>query len=195
MKKYFIEERLCVKKARKKYAFDAYYTIKPLYDNEVFDTLEEARIFCKKNNITTYDISDDKKTICWYWIEEREVDEDNEIISDEYEHYAVNTDEENKTLIFNRNTDLYELVDDFYSYREKFAVAEKLFYKSLKDGNLNMDYYDLMLDSDTLYNGNEEVVTSNDPDEIIRHLKNLNVYDVFIDKYISYSLDEVIFKM
>lgn len=192
MKKYFIIEEYYEREKNNVFKYQS--MVCGSYEKEIFNTLEEAREFCKKNNIRTYDISDDKKTICYYWIEECEVNEDDEVTSDEYEHYAVNTEEENKTLIFNRNTDLYELVDDFYYYDDRFAVAEKLFYKSLENGNLHMNHYDIVLDGDTLYDDNEEVVKSDDPDEIIRHLKNLNVYAIFIDEYISYSLAEVIFK-
>lgn len=192
MKKYFIIEEYYEREKNNVFKYQS--MVCGSYEKKIFNTLEEAREFCKKNNIRTYDISDDKKTICYYWIEECEVNEDDEVTSDEYEHYAVNTEEENKTLIFNRNTDLYELVDDFYYYDDRFAVAEKLFYKSLENGNLHMNHYDIVLDGDTLYDDNEEVVKSDDPDEIIRHLKNLNVYAIFIDEYISYSLAEVIFK-
>lgn len=192
MKKYFIINEYY--KGKKNNVFKRQYPI----DTVAFNTLEEARNYCKENNVTTYDISDDKKTIDYYWIEECEVDEDDEflqqlITSDEYKHYPVTDNDENGTLIYDNNIGCYELVDNFYDYGNKVEVAEKLFYKTLKKGNLHMKNYDIVLNGDTLYDDNKEVVKSNDPEDIIRHLKNLNVYYIFIDKYI-YGLEQVIFK-
>lgn len=187
MKKYFIIEDYYTKE--KNNIFKNQYPATSTYDNEIFNTLEEAREFCKKNNVKTYDISDDKKTIYYYWIEEREVDEDDEI----NEGYLITDNEENDTLIYDGNTDLYEVTADIFGYDDRFKVAEKLFINNLDRSKFRYEYFDYEIRYCTLYYNDEEIMTTENPTAVINKLKELGIYDSIIDDYMD-GLKEIVFK-
>lgn len=189
MKKYFIIEEWYTKE---KNTVFKYQNSCGSYEKEIFNTLEECREFCKKDNITTYDISDDKKTIYYNWIEEREVDEDDEIISDDYEGYLI-TDNENDTLIYDGNTDLYEVTADIFGYDDRFKVAEKLFINNLDRSKFCYEYFDCEIRYCTLYYNDEEIMTTENTKAVVDKLKELGIYDSIIDDYMD-GLKEVVFK-
>lgn len=189
MKKYYIVEDYYKKESNT--VFKLHYTTEPSCEDELFNSLGEVRKYCKENDITKYRISNDKKSIYHYWIEEREVNEDNEIISDHYDYYAITADAYGKVLILDFNTDRYELTDDIFGYDNRYKVAEKLFRQNLDDSDFYIWDMDTAIDGRILYN-DEEIIETYNAEEMIRLLKELNAYDRIIDKYTS-NLKEVKF--
>lgn len=212
MKKYFIVEEMYCKE--KNTAFELMYPIVSPYDDEIFNTLEECREFCKKNNIKTYDIHGG--VIYHYWIEDREinenkypflkqynssttglwleviVDKDEEIISNNYECYPIDDTNENETLIYDYNTELYEIVDNIYGYDNLFKVAEQLFMKNVIRNNFYYVYSGYVIRYGTLYYHGHEIMSINDTLSLKNKLNELGMYNDIIHDYMS-GIKEVIF--
>lgn len=195
MKKYVVIEDYY--KKEKSDVFKLQYTRDASYENEIFDTLEEARDFCKKNNVTTCNILDDEKAICHYYIEEREMDEGSETMYDALDYHTVTDNEENVALMYDSNTGRYEITDDIFGDDDRFKVAEQLFIKNLTRSNFYYQYVDWLLrvstfDCQTFYFKHEKIMNTENPAAVVDKLKELGIYNDIIHDYLG-GIKEVTF--